>query len=404
MRARLGTVFSELRSATGEPWRRNLLILWFAQFVAMVGMSGCLPFLPLYVPELGVAREDVPLWSGLIMAAPFMTSSLLTPVWGAMGDKYGQKLMVMRAVAGLGITMSLMGFATNIWTLFFLRLLQGAVSGFIASTNAFVSTQTPTEKTGTALATLQTSISAGNIIGPLIGGAISDALGYRTVFFFVGLLCFTSLVIIAVRVREDTSVLGGRRSMGVGRTVRIAARDSRLRRSFLVVFLAQCSIVLASPIFPYYLEQLGAPAALLSSLSGTIVSIVGICVIISAPWWGARSDRHGHRRTITVAGLVVAIGQLLQSIVPTYEWLFPLRAIIGLASGAIVPLTYAELTRHVPQDRRGGIMGLASSVTLAGNLTGPLLCGLVTMVAPLETVFLFQGLIMLTAVWVVRRT
>lgn len=100
---------------TREPWERNLVVIWIAQFIAMIGMSACIPFLPLYVRELGVAAEDAAMWSGIIAAAPFVLSSLLTPVWGALGDRYGQKTMVMRAILGLGIAMTLMGFAPNIW-------------------------------------------------------------------------------------------------------------------------------------------------------------------------------------------------------------------------------------------------------------------------------------------------
>ncbi|MGA0834161.1 MAG: MFS transporter [Candidatus Kapaibacteriota bacterium] len=186
-----------------DGWKRNLLVLWIAQFIAMIGMTGVIPFLPLYVRELGVSPDQTSLWSGFIIAAPFATAALLTPLWGSIGDRYGQKLMVMRAVAGLGLTVAAMGLATNVWVLFVLRILQGAVSGFIASTNAFVSSNTPSDRAGYALGTLQTSISAGAIVGPLVGGAISDAFGFQMVFFVVGGLCTLSLVTVYAGVREQ---------------------------------------------------------------------------------------------------------------------------------------------------------------------------------------------------------
>ena len=84
-----------------EPWRRNLYILWVIEFAAFTGLSLILPFVPLYVRELGVTDvADVTRWSGLLLSGPFMVSFIATPVWGTLGDRYGQKLMVVRALVG----------------------------------------------------------------------------------------------------------------------------------------------------------------------------------------------------------------------------------------------------------------------------------------------------------------
>ncbi|MBC8124367.1 MAG: MFS transporter [Candidatus Kapabacteria bacterium] len=383
-----------------DPWQRNLLVLWIAQFIAMIGMSACIPFLPLFVLELGVAKEDAALWSGIFTAAPFVMSALLTPLWGVLGDKYGQKSMVVRGVLGLGIAMTLMGLSTNIWMLLGLRIFQGAASGFVASNNAFVSAQTPSEKVGVSLGTLVTSISAGNIIGPLIGGVISDALGFRPVFFFVGVMCAASLVILIVKLREERTTVSTRGARVMG-NVRVAMRSPQLRSVLIMIILSQTAIVLATPIFPFYLEELGAPTSMLSTLAGLVVSIVGVCTIISAPWWGARSDRYGFRKTVIVAGSVVAIGMLMQAAVPSYEWLFPVRTMMGLAVGALLPLMYSELSRNAPAGRKGGVMGLASSATLLGNLAGPLICSAIAMQFPLRWVFVASTCVMMLAVGIV---
>jgi MFS transporter, DHA1 family, multidrug resistance protein len=382
----------ERRAATRELWQRNLIVLWFAQFIAMIGMSSVLPFLPLYVRELGVPAEDAAFWSGIINAAPFAMSSLLTPVWGALGDKYGQKTMVIRAVIGLGVTVTLMGLAPNVWVLLVLRLLQGAASGFIAANNAFVSTHTPTEHAGVALSTLQTSVAGGMVVGPLVGGAISDAIGMHDVFFVVGGLCAVSSYVLWRRLVEER-VAPSKRPPRVLRNMRIVIRDPALRRLLLTLFIVQTSLMLTAPIYPYYIAELGAPAALLSSITGTIVSIVGVMSVISSPWWGARSDRLGFRPTMMAA----------QSIVPSYHWLFPIRAVMGIATGALQPLVYSQLTRLAPMGRKGGIMGMASSATLAGNLTGPLLCAAFAPWTPYWMLFIISGMTMASVIALTAR-
>ena len=393
----------ERREASRELWQRNLMVLWFAQFVAMIGMSAVLPFLPLYVRDLGVAPQDAAFWSGLINAAPFITSSILTPVWGAMGDRYGQKTMVIRAVIGLGVTVALMGFAPNVWVLFFLRLLQGAVSGFISANNAFVSTQTPTQHAGMALSTLQTSVAAGTVVGPLLGGTISDAFGANVVFFVVGALCAISSYILWTKLVEERAARSGQ-PPHVWRNMGVVIRDPMLRWLLLTLFIVQTALMLPSPIYPYYIAELGAPPSLLSSITGTIVSLVGIMSVISGPWWGSRSDRLGFRPTMMAAAGVVALGMLAQAFVPSYHWLFPIRAIMGVATGALQPLVFGELTRRAPTGRKGGIMGMASSATLAGNLTGPLMCAAIAPWLPLWMLFVVSAMTMLSVVMIARRS
>ena len=393
----------ERREASRELWQRNLMVLWFAQFVAMIGMSAVLPFLPLYVRDLGVAPQDAAFWSGLINAAPFITSSILTPVWGAMGDRYGQKTMVIRAVIGLGVTVALMGFAPNVWVLFFLRLLQGAVSGFISANNAFVSTQTPTQHAGMALSTLQTSVAAGTVVGPLLGGTISDAFGANVVFFVVGALCAVSSYILWTKLAEERAARSGQ-PPHVWRNMGVVIRDPMLRWLLLTLFIVQTALMLPSPVYPYYIAELGAPPSLLSSITGTIVSLVGIMSVISGPWWGSRSDRLGFRPTMMAAAGVVALGMLAQAFVPSYHWLFPIRAIMGVATGALQPLVFGELTRRAPTGRKGGIMGMASSATLAGNLTGPLMCAAIAPWLPLWMLFVVSAMTMLSVVMIARRS
>lgn len=399
-----------LRSESPDPWRRNLAVLWFAQFVAMIGMSSCIPFLPLFIHELGVRDADAHMWSGIITAAPFVMSASLTPLWGALGDKYGQKSMVVRGIFGLALAMTLMGFSVNIWMLLFLRMFQGAVSGFVASTNAFVSAQTPIEHSGYALSTLQTSIWAGNIIGPLVGGAIADAFGMRTTFFFVGGMCVISLMIIVLQVhqekREGGKERGGasRRTTPIRTNIGLVIRRPELSRPIVLLFISQTAIVLVSPIMPYYIRELGAPQAALATIAGSIVSLVGVMSIITAPWWGRRADVIGFGSTMKSVTILVVIGMLLQSVVPSYGWLYPVRILIGLGVGAIIPMLYAELTRNSPSTRKGGMMGLASSATLVGNLVGPLLCSLITLWFPLRWAFVASAMLMSISFLLARRS
>src|SRR3989304_5661176 len=127
-----------------ELWRKNLYILWGTQFLAMMGMNLVVPFLPFFIRELGVTEPaELARWSGLVFSGPFVLSFIATPIWGNLGDRYGRKIMVVRAIFGLAISQALIGLSQNVEMLFFFRMLQGAISGFIAAALALVSANTP---------------------------------------------------------------------------------------------------------------------------------------------------------------------------------------------------------------------------------------------------------------------
>ena len=81
-----------------EPWKKNLYSVWCAQFIAAVGLNMVVPFLPLYLRDLGVVGDQpLKIWSGVVYAAPFLVSACMQPLWGILGDRIGRKPMIVRA-------------------------------------------------------------------------------------------------------------------------------------------------------------------------------------------------------------------------------------------------------------------------------------------------------------------
>jgi DHA1 family multidrug resistance protein-like MFS transporter len=155
---------------SGLNWKRTLLILWIADFFGAMGMSLILPFLPLYIEQLGVHQiGEVERWTGWIFSGQFIVSVFFQPLWGAMADKYGRKVMLLRAGFGMGIVTALMGLVTQPWQLLVLRIINGVFSGFMSMSVSLQASVTPNEHSVKALGTLQTGLVAGNLLGPLAG-------------------------------------------------------------------------------------------------------------------------------------------------------------------------------------------------------------------------------------------
>ncbi|MCG0730828.1 MFS family major facilitator transporter [Lactiplantibacillus plantarum] len=166
------------------PWHRNLIVLWFCTFVAGMAFSEIMPFLSLFVSQLGdFTKAQITFYSGLAFAADYAISAISAPLWGIIADKKGRKIMLLRASLGMAVAMGLMGFVTNVWQLVALRALQGVFAGFISNAQALVASQTPRKYSGRALSTLITGAVSGQLFGPVIGGLLAQLFSIRNTFF-----------------------------------------------------------------------------------------------------------------------------------------------------------------------------------------------------------------------------
>jgi MFS family permease len=360
-------------------------------------MSMFLPFLPLYVRELGVTEPaKVAMVSGLLFAAPFFAATVATPVWGFLGDRHGRKLMVVRASFGLAGATLLMGFATTIPQLFVLRIAQGAVSGFIAAALALMASSAPRERMGYALGTLQTAIPTGTIVGPLIGGTLADLMGYRQIFFVTSALNLFAGILVVYLVRRD---LGSASSAGIGRVLdnyRTVFSSAQFRQLFFILFGCQFALMSIQPVMALYVESLGAHGRLLATTTGVIFAITGVASAIAAPRWGRSSDRSGYRRTLGRALLGSGVFALPQGLVTAPWQLFVSRIFYGTFMGGIVPSVQAMIGLRAPAERRAGIMGVTSTALMFGNLMGPLIGGAVAGRFGLRMVFFMATAVFLT--------
>jgi DHA1 family multidrug resistance protein-like MFS transporter len=385
-----------------ELWRKNLYILWGTQFLAMMGMNLVVPFLPFFIRELGVSDpNELAWWSGLVFSGPFLLSFFATPIWGTLGDRYGRKIMVVRAIFGLAISQVLIGFSQDVYQLLLFRIVQGAISGFIASALALVSTNTPKERMGYALGFLQSSTAGGMVLGPFVGGVLADLVGYREIFYLTATLCAIGGVVVVLNVREVTHTDFQTKRFSVVENYRLMYSDKRLRIVGAVLVVGQVSVLMIEPIFALFIETFKTDTKYLSTLAGSIFSVSGIFMVASAPWWGKRNDRLGYKRNLYTALAIVGVAYAGHIIVANLVQLALLRAFLGLARGGVLPALYSLTSLYSPPERRGGMIAIASSLTILGNMLGPVIGGLVASRFGITASFVANSFMLVTASFVV---
>ena len=389
---------------TLELWRKNLYILWGTQFIAMVGMNLVIPFLPFFVRELGVADpNDLARWSGLVFAGPFFLSFIATPFWGSLGDRYGRKAMVVRALIGLAISQLLIGLSQNVYQLFAFRIVQGGISGYIASSIALVSTTTPKERIGYALGFMQSASAAGSVLGPFLGGILADMMGYREIFFITASLCAIGTIFVVRGVREPERSISTDGVFSVRDNFRLMFTNRHLRLVAVTLVVAQTSVLMIEPIFALFVENFRADTRFIGTLTGGIFSISGLSMVLFAAWWGKRNDQRGYSKNLSLALAVVGIVYAGHIIVQDLFQLATLRAFLGFAQAGVLPALYSLTNINAPPERRGGIIAIASSMTVLGNMIGPIIGGFVAGHFGITASFIANSLMLIGMSLVIRR-
>lgn len=372
-----------------SPWRRNLYILVAAQVVTMSGFSLVFPFLPLYVKQLGVSTgSSVEFWSGLVFSAQAFTMMISSPVWGVVADRFGRKLMLVRATLGGAVLLSAMGFAQNVEQLALLRALQGMVTGTIPAASALVAASAPKEHSGEALGMLQTGAWIGVAVGPLLGGVIGDAVGFRESFWITGGLLALSGFAVLFWVKEEFRPIEKSRRSSFIAGYRVLLHTPHLIGLYAVTFLQSVGRMLIMPIAALFMMQLMGTRGGAATVTGIMMGAMAVSSSLSAVWMGRLGDRIGHGRVLLASVLAAVMFYLPQSFVTAPWQLIVLQALTGLANGGTIPAVAALMNLQDTSGSQGAIFGLNASITAAGRSLAPLLGASMAIWFGMRSVFL----------------
>lgn len=389
------------RFGATERWRRDLYILWLCCFVVQCGFSLVMPFLPLYLEELGVTGTAVEVWAGVIFSANFVVMAVVSPIWGALSDRIGRKPMMLRSAFGMGAVVLFMGLATNVWHLLGLRLLQGLAAGFIPAATAYMASVVPRERSGYALGLLSTGNVSGTILGPLVGGFLARHMGYRPIFFITTVFCLAAGLMVWTLIREQFTPLPRPEGGGFVSDLRLVGQYPVVAAMAVVLFLNMCSILTVEPVLSRFLRELETPEDWLTLLSGLIFSITGIATILAAPRVGRLSDRIGSKRLLAICLGGAAVMYVLQGFATAAWQMVAMRFVLGLFTGGLMPAANGLIARTVPRELQGRIFGVTNSAIFIGNTVGPLLGGAVAATYGIRAVFPVTGaLLLIDLVWV----
>ena len=347
-------------------------------FVVFLAFAFVLPFMPLYVRELGVVDEETAaLWAGVLIGVSPLLAGLLAPVWGRLADRYGHKPMALRALGAYVFILALSGMVRTPSELLGLRIAVGLFGGIGPLGLAMATSLAPREETGKAVGLIQSAQILSAAIGPFAGGLLADMITIRGTFIVTSLLCALAFFLVAGLYQEAPPPprspaeaaprLGFRDVLGLPQVLPL------LVVLFLVNFIGRSF----TPILPLHLQRLGMPTRGLAFATGVLISVYSMAAAASAIGFGRLSRRVSPSRLLTLSLVGGAMFVAPMALAPSFAVLVGLALLLGLAAGGSLTLCYTIGGLSVPEDRRTTAFGFFSGAALFGGSVSPSVAGLI---------------------------
>jgi DHA1 family multidrug resistance protein-like MFS transporter len=357
--------------------RRNQLVTVVMVFTVFTGFAFVLPFLPLYVRELGVDEpEAAALWAGVLIGVSPLLAGLLAPFWGRLADRYGHKGIAVKVLVAYVALLALCAAVTRVEQLLVLRVGLGIFGGLGPLGLAMAAAQAPREDTGRAVGLIQAAQILSAAIGPFTGGLLADAIGIRRTFLVAALVCVLTLLLVLTLYRETARPTEQRRAASAGGFRTVVALPGLLA---LLAVLFGVNFIGRSftPILPLHLHDLGVPTSRLASATGGLISVYSIAAAVSATLLGRASRSRSPRRLLlyTLVGGAPIVAAM--ALVPSYQAFLGLAVLGGLVSGGTLTLCYTVGGLMVPDGVRTTAFGIFSGAALFGGALSPSVAGLV---------------------------
>jgi len=345
------------------------------QFLALMGANLVFPFIPFFIEDLGVEDpSQQALWTGISSAATGAMLFISSPFWGSLADRFGRKPMLMRAYVGAMFTITLQAAVQSLWQLVALRALQGLFVGTIPAATALVAAGTPPRRVAYALGLVQMAVFTSQTVGPVVGGFMAEAFGFRLTFALGGLMYVVSLVLCFFFVQEDFQrPEPGDRPSYMANLRSVLGTPSMLLL-ITVMFLVSSAAVFVRPVIPLVVESFTDVSV--ESKSGFVFAAVAMTSAAAAVAAGRVATRSGYRNALVGAtlgaGLAYTLVYFAEALIP----LMLLMAFVGLFSGAMIPMVNALIGANAPEGKQGSAFGLVGSAQALSFAVAPLLGGI----------------------------
>jgi MFS transporter, DHA1 family, tetracycline resistance protein len=342
-------------------------------FIDLLGFSLILPLLPYYAATFGAT----PFVTGLLVASYAAAQLVGAPILGRLSDRFGRRPVLLASVFGTAVGFLLLGFAASLWVLFISRIIDGLTGGNLSVAQAYIADVTEAKDRAKGLGMIGAAFGLGFIIGPAVGGFLSQ-WGYHVPALAAAGLALANLVLIYFWLPESLPPEKRGEAMQQRPAVTLSALLAALRRPFtgpllITRFVFGVAFAMLQTIFSLYaLTKFGLSA----TQTGYILAYVGVVAVITQGFLVGRLTR-SVREDVLILGCAALHGVSLVAWgwAPTVPILLIIVAPVAFSGGMLNTLLASTLTKAVDRTETGGILGLSTAIESSTRIIAPIAAG-----------------------------
>lgn len=375
-------------------WKQNLVVIWLSQFLAMVGFGCCMPFIPLLLKEnLHIDDENLRgVYVSIYYLAAMISLCIATAVWGMLADRFGRKLMLLRASYAAALFYPLLALAPNFWVLALIRFICSFFSGTVNPAQTLLISTTPSEKHGFVLGVLSTATSSGNMLGYLLGGMIVHYYGYTEAFFTCGAIYLASALLVHIFAKDDFNIkLAKKQRAKSSCTFKELATPAVIWIMVLFFFMG-ISSRLVQPYMALLVEVVHGfdGAAFYTGIVSAASSAGGFLSGLAIGWL---CDRLAPRKILLPILIFGSASVAAMALSQNVEMLILTRFFETFTAGGIRPVLQLMLTKITKPELRGTYLGWSGSLNTAGGIVCSFLGGSVVWLCGVRGVYIATALL-----------
>ena len=351
-----------------------LFSIFLVVFIDLLGFSLILPLLPFYAETFGAS----PVIIGLLVAAYAAAQFIGAPILGRLSDRYGRKPLLLASIFGSFLGFLLLGLARSLWVIFLARILDGVTGGNISVAQAYISDVTDEKNRARGFGLIGAAFGLGFIIGPALGGFLSQ-WGYSNPAFVAAGLSSINFLSIVLWLPES---LTSQRRAEIQKANRppftLNALWQALRRPLVGPLLHSrffygMAFSTFQSIFTLYAQY---RFGLDSQRTGYVLAYVGLLSVLTQGFVIGRLDKRFSEKNLLLAGCsMLAVSFLGWAFAPSIPLLLVIMVPISLSGGILNTVINSALTKAVNPVEIGGMLGLSASLESITRVIAPSMAG-----------------------------
>jgi len=345
-------------------------VIFLTIFISMIGFGIVIPVLPVYAKNPPFQLNPTQL--GWLVGIFSLVQLFSAPLIGKISDRVGRKPVLLISIIGTAVGYFITGAAQAAWMLFLGRIIDGASGGNIATAQACIADTTTPQERSKAMGMIGAAFGLGFILGPAIGGLLSQ-WGHQVPFYFAGALSLVNAIFVIARLPET---LTEERRLHPAAKAPLGEVFAGGRGNFITLLLAASLTCTTGFAFIHVLFALfcGDHFGWTTKQTSYAFAYVGLlAVFVQGGLLRQLLKRDVEKELAVIGAALLALSLWMMPRAATVGAFLGVCAVMALGNGLVTPVLSGMASRHVHGRAQGRVLGLNAAAGSLGRFLGPAL-------------------------------